>query len=164
MTEAFHESGSEDLLLVVLTNENGLGPADEAAYTKLVAALRQDTRDVVMLQDFVSTPPLRPVLTSKDHKSWVLPVGIAGELGTPKAHAAYLRVADIVKHNLAGTRLTANLTGPAATVADLTAAGERGSAPDRACDRGPGTPRSAGGLPQPGHDAAAVDWRSGSPW
>ena len=129
MTEAFHESGGEDLLLVVLTNENGLGPADEAAYTKLVAALRQDTRDVVMLQDFVSTPPLRPVLTSKDHKSWVLPVGIAGELGTPKAHAAYLRVGNIVKHNLehnsAGTRLTANLAGPAATVADLTAAGER---------------------------------------
>ena len=26
MTEAFHESGSDDLLLVALINENGLGP------------------------------------------------------------------------------------------------------------------------------------------
>src|SRR5690349_18612282 len=47
MSEAFHESGNEDLLLVVLTNEKGLGPADEGAYRKLVDALRQDTRDVV---------------------------------------------------------------------------------------------------------------------
>src|ERR1700743_578206 len=45
MTEAFHESGSEDLLLVVLTNDKGLGKADEATYRQLVGALRQDTRD-----------------------------------------------------------------------------------------------------------------------
>ncbi|WP_175401403.1 MMPL/RND family transporter [Mycobacterium malmoense] len=129
MTEAFHESGAEDLLLVVLTNEKGLGPADEAAYRKLVTALRADTRDVLMLQDFVDTPALRPVLTSKDHKSWVLPVGLAGELGTPKSYAAYLRVADTVKRNVAGSPLTANLTGPAATVSDLTVAGERDRLP-----------------------------------
>ncbi|GAB7144835.1 RND family transporter [Mycobacterium riyadhense] len=133
MTAAFHESGTDDLLLVVLTNENGLGPADEAAYRKLVDALRQDTRDVVMLQDFLSTPSLRPALTSQDHKSWVLPVGISGELGTPRSYAAYMRVADVVKHTLertpAATSLKANLTGPAATVADLTAAGERDRLP-----------------------------------
>ncbi|EFG74554.1 Transport protein [Mycobacterium parascrofulaceum ATCC BAA-614] len=129
MTEAFHESGAEDLLLVVLTNEKGLGPADEAAYRNLVTALRADTRDVLMLQDFVNTPALRPVLTSKDHKSWVLPVGLAGELGTPKSYAAYLRVADTVKRNVAGSPLTANLTGPAATVSDLTVAGERDRLP-----------------------------------
>src|SRR3954469_14009047 len=129
MTEAFHESGTENLLLVVLTDEKGLSPADEAAYQKVVAALRDDKRDVVMLQDFVSTPPLRPAVTSKDHKSWVLPVGVAGELGTPKSYASYLRIEESVKHNIAGTPLTANLTGPAATVADLTVAGERDRLP-----------------------------------
>ncbi len=129
MTEAFHESGSEDLLLVVLTNEKGLGPADEAAYRKLVAALRDDTRNVVMVQDFVSTPPLRSVLTSKDRKSWVLPVGITGELGTPRSYAAFTQVAGVVKHSLAGSSLRADLTGPAATVADLTAAGARDRLP-----------------------------------
>ncbi|MGB8793612.1 MAG: MMPL family transporter, partial [Mycobacterium sp.] len=82
MTEAFHESGTEDLLLVVLTEDKGLGKADEATYRQLVGALRQDTRDVVMLQDFISTPPLRSIVTSKDNKAWVLPVGVAGELGT----------------------------------------------------------------------------------
>ncbi len=129
MTEAFHESGSEDLLLVVLTDDKGLGPADEAAYSKLVDALRQDTRDVLMLQDFVSTPPLRSALTSKDGKAWVLPVGVAGELGTPRAHAAFNHISDIVKHAVTGTPLTANLTGPAATVADLTVAGDRDRLP-----------------------------------
>jgi len=137
MTETFHESGAENLLLVVLADEKGLGPADEAAYHELADALREDTRDVVMLQDFVSAPSLRPVLTSGDHKSWVMPVGIAGELGTPRSDAAYKRVAGLVKqtvkqtleHSPAGTQLTANLTGPAATVADLTVAGERDRIP-----------------------------------
>jgi putative drug exporter of the RND superfamily len=129
MTEAFHESGSEDLLLVVLTDDKGLGPADEAAYRKLVDALRQDTRDVLMLQDFISMPPLRSIVTSKDHKAWVLPVGVAGELGTPRSYAAFNQISDIVKYAVAGTPLTANLTGPAATVADLTVAGDRDRMP-----------------------------------
>ncbi|GFG74949.1 MMPL/RND family transporter [Mycobacterium botniense] len=129
MTEAFHESGSEDLLLVVLTNDRGFGPADETAYRKLVDALRRDTRDVVMVQDFLSTPPLRSVLTSEDHKAWVLPVGVAGELGTPRSYAAFNHISDIVKHAVTGTPLTAYLTGPAATVADLTVAGNRDRTP-----------------------------------
>ncbi|OBJ11454.1 hypothetical protein A5625_09360 [Mycobacterium sp. 1465703.0] len=129
MTEAFHESGSENLLLVVLTDDKGLGPGDEAAYGKLVDALRRDPRDVLMLQDFASTPALRPVVTSKDHKAWVLPVGVAGELGTPRSYAAFNRIGDIVKDTLTGTPLTANLTGPAATVADLTDAGARDRMP-----------------------------------
>ncbi|MBV8180997.1 MAG: MMPL family transporter [Mycobacterium sp.] len=129
MTEAFHESGSEDLLLVVLTNDKGLGKADEVTYGKLADALRQDTRDVVMLQDFISTPPLRSIVTSKDNKAWVLPVGVAGELGTPRSYAAFNQISGIVRHSVAGTALTVNVTGPAATVADLTVAGDRDRLP-----------------------------------
>jgi RND superfamily putative drug exporter len=129
MTQAFHESGSEDLLLVVLTDDKGLNPSDETTYRKLVDTLRQDTRDVLMVQDFISTPPLRSVVTSKDHKVWVLPVGVAGELGTPQSYAAFTRIGDVVKHGVAGTTLTADLTGPAATVADLTVAGDRDRLP-----------------------------------
>src|ERR1700744_3416510 len=129
MTEAFHESGSEDLLLVVLTDDKGLGARDEAVYGTVVDALRQDTRDVVMLQDFISTPPLRSVVTSKDHKAWVLPVGVAGELGPPQSFAAFNRIGDTVKRTVTGSPLTANLTGPAATVADLTVAGDRDRLP-----------------------------------
>ena len=129
MTEAFKEPGTDDLLLVVLVNDHGLDRADEATYRKLVDALRDDPHDVVMLQDFISTPPLRNFLTSKDKKAWVLPVGLTGALGTPQSYAAYNRVADIVKHNTAGSPLKIQLAGPAATVADLTVAGEKDRMP-----------------------------------
>src|SRR5271165_303857 len=125
MTEAFHESGSENVLLVVLANEKGLAPADEAVYRTLVGALRQDTRDVVMVQDFLNAPPLREVMTSKDRKAWILPIGLAGGLGSPQSKQAYPRVADVVKHTVAGSTLTAYLTGPSATVADLNGVGQR---------------------------------------
>jgi RND superfamily putative drug exporter len=134
MTQAFHEAGNDDLMLVALINENGLRPADEASYRKLVDALHDDPADVVMLQDFVNTPQLRQFLTSKDNTTWVLPVGLAGELGTPRSFASYNRVANIVKqsvveHSVAGSSLTAHVTGPAATVADLTVAGQRDRLP-----------------------------------
>jgi putative drug exporter of the RND superfamily len=129
MTAAFHEAGSENVLVVLLTNEKGLGPADEQVYRTLVDHLRQDTRDVVMLQDFTSTPQLREVLGSQDGKAWILPIGLAGELGTPESHGAYARVADIVKRTVNRSALTTNLTGPAATVADLTDAGARDRLP-----------------------------------
>lgn len=129
MPKAFQEAGTDDLLLIVLSDERGLGPVHEATYRKLVEALSADQHDVVMLQDFIGTPALRSFLTSKDKKSWVLPVGLAGALGTPQSYAAFNRVAEIVKQSTAGSPLEVHLAGPAATVADLTAAGERDRRP-----------------------------------
>jgi putative drug exporter of the RND superfamily len=129
MTEAFHESGNDDLLIVALINEKGLGADDEATYRKLVTALHDDVTDVVMVQDFVNTPQLRDFLTSKDKTTWVVPVGLAGEMGTPRAFDSFNRVADLVERNVAGSSLTAHVTGPAATVADLTVAGQRDRLP-----------------------------------
>ena len=125
IAEAFPASGSDNMLLVLLTNEKGLGPADEDRYRTLVDRLTRDTHDVVMVQDFLGTPQLREALSSPDGKAWILPVGLSGELGAPESSAAYTRVADIVKHTVAGSTLTANLTGPAATVADFIAVNMR---------------------------------------
>ncbi len=128
MAKGFSETGTDDLMLVVLSDERGVGRDQEAAYRKLVGALRDD-RDVVMLQDFVETPALRSFLTSKDGKAWVVPVGLAGALGTPASYAAFNRVSQIVADTTAGSRLQVHVTGPAATVADLTVAGERDRTP-----------------------------------
>ncbi len=87
MTEAFHEAGSEDLLLVVLTDDKGLSHADEATYRALVDTLRKDTRNVVMLQDFISTPPLKSVVTSKDNQV----LGAARRRGGRARHATVVR-------------------------------------------------------------------------
>ncbi len=129
MTEAFQESGTDNLLLVVLTDESGLDRPAEATYRTLVEALRRDQRDVVMVQEFIGTPSLRSFLTSEDNKSWVLPVGLAGALGTPQSYAAFNRVSDVVERTTAGSALDVHLAGPAATVADLTVAGERDRRP-----------------------------------
>src|SRR3984957_4731344 len=127
ISQAFNQSGSENenVLLVVLTDDNGLNPSDLTTYRTLADKLRPDTRDIVMLQDFVSTPALREAMTSKDHKAWYVPMVLAGGLGTPELHAAYGRVANIVKQTVAGSTLTSNLTGPAATGDDLTYIGIR---------------------------------------
>lgn len=134
MAEAFQEPGSDNLLVIAFINETGLKPEDESAYRKLVDALRDDVADVVSVQDFVSTPQLRQFLTSQDKTTWVLPVSLEGELGTPRAYESFNRVADIVTHNVAtdtagGDGLTVYITGPAATVADLTVAGQQDRLP-----------------------------------
>jgi RND superfamily putative drug exporter len=121
VSEAFHQSGSENenVLLVVLTDDRGLNPSDLTTYRKVADNLRPDTRDILLLQDFIDTPLLRDAMTSKDHKAWFLPMVLAGGVDTPELHAGYGRVADIVKRAVAGSTLTANLTGPAATDDDL---------------------------------------------
>ncbi|WP_264060832.1 MMPL/RND family transporter [Mycolicibacterium psychrotolerans] len=125
MGAAFDESGSENVLLVMLTDERGLGKSDEQVYGSLVDRLRRDSEHVVMLEDFISTPALRPGLTSEDGKAWLMPVGLAGELGSPESYEAYTRVAAVVRHTVEGSTLTANLTGPAATFADSLDVGTR---------------------------------------
>ena len=125
MTAAFGEAGQQSLAVVVLVDAKGLRPADEGVYRRLVDTLRSDTRDVVMVQDFLTTPPLRDILTSKDRKAWIVPLGLPGDLGSRQSKQAFARVDEIVEHAVAGSTLTAELTGPAATVADLNLTGQR---------------------------------------
>jgi len=118
MTEAFHEPGIQNIALVVLTNDHGLTTADEDVYRSLVDKLDRNIRDVVMVQNFVSQPPLRDVMESKDHQAWFIPVGIAGELGSPTSNDAYQRVVATVNQTVAGSALTVHMTGLTATVAE----------------------------------------------
>ena len=122
ISHAFNQSGSENenVVLVVLTDDNGLNPCDLTTYRTLADNLRPHTRDIVLLQDFIHTPALRDAMTSKDHKAWYLPMVISGVVGTPDLHEAFSRVADIVKKSVAGSTLVAHLTGPAATGDDMT--------------------------------------------
>jgi putative drug exporter of the RND superfamily len=125
MKHAFHEPGSENVLIVLLKNDKGLGSADENVYRTLVDHLRNDRSDVVTVQDFLAVPMLRQMLGSHDNKAWLLPVGLAGELGTPESYRAYTRVSAMVRRTIEGSAVSADFTGPAATVADLTDAGDR---------------------------------------
>ncbi|MGV1006345.1 MAG: RND family transporter [Candidatus Nanopelagicales bacterium] len=119
MADSFQEASSDNILMVVLTNENGFTPADETVYRTLVDRLRADTEDVAALQDFISVPPLREVLVSKDGKAWLLPVNIVGEIATPRAIEATKRAIQIVKETATGTSVNAFVTGPAGTFNDV---------------------------------------------
>lgn len=125
MSETFKEASADNILIVVLTNEKGLTSADEGVYRNLVGALRAETEDVAALQDFITTPPLREILASKDNKAWLLPVNIVGEVATPKAIAATKRAINTVQDTVAGTSLQASTTGPAGTFNDIKDLGDR---------------------------------------
>ena len=125
MTAAFKEASSDNILLVVLTNEKGLNASDETIYRDLVGNLRDETQDVAALQDFISTPPLKEILASKDGKAWLLPVNIVGEIGTPKATEATKRAIETVRKTVAGTSVSAYTTGPAGTFNDIQDIGDR---------------------------------------
>ncbi|OBJ90621.1 RND family transporter [Mycobacterium asiaticum] len=112
------------LLMVVLTDEKGLTPADEATYRKLVSKLNEDTQDKMSVQNALDDQEARNLLVAKDGKALILPVNVPGDQNDPATLATYKRVAAIVKQTVAGTTLTANLSGPLATVADITDMGQ----------------------------------------
>nr|WP_319454167.1 MULTISPECIES: RND family transporter [unclassified Mycobacterium] len=125
MKEAFKEADGGNLAVVVLTNENGLTPADEDTYRHLVSQLRADPTNVISTQDFVSIPELRQVMQSKDGKAWTLPVNMAGTMGTASGQEAYRNALETVHAATKGSALSVDVVGAAATFDDLNDIGVR---------------------------------------
>jgi putative drug exporter of the RND superfamily len=121
MAKDFGES-DQNVLVVVLTDDRGPQPGDEEAYGKLAATLRGETNDVTGVQDFVTTPALRPLMVSADNKASYLVVGLRAPAGSPQSSKAYQRITEIAKRSTAGSPLTAHVTGGAAMVGDMSIA------------------------------------------
>ena len=118
MSKDFHES-NQNILVVVLTNDHGLKPADNGTYRALADKLRSDTADVSSVQDIISMPALRQLMVSADHKAFYMAVTLKAPPGSPQSSQAYQRITQIVKQTTAGTALTAHVTGQAAIVGDM---------------------------------------------
>ena len=125
MKEAFKEADGGNLAVVVLTNENGLTPADENTYRHLVSQLKADTTNVISTQDFVSIPELRQVMQSKDGKAWTLPVNMAATMGTGAGQEAYRNALKTIRAATDGSALSVDVVGAAATFDDLNEIGVR---------------------------------------
>jgi RND superfamily putative drug exporter len=125
MQEAFHEADSGNFAAIILTNENGLTPADEITYRKIVDELKDDTKNVKSLQDFVHTPELKEVMTSKDGKAWNLPATMAGTMGNAEGQEALRNVLKTVNDATKNTSLHVNVVGAASTFEDMNVIGER---------------------------------------
>ncbi|MEY8016697.1 RND family transporter [Mycobacterium servetii] len=124
MQKAFHEIGGGSEALIILVDERGLTPADEDTYRKLIDTLQQDEQDKqakVAVQDVLKVPEMRELLASKDGKAINLPVSFPGEAMAPATLAAYRHVKEIAQQVTKGTTLTAYLSGPLASIADITA-------------------------------------------
>ena len=118
MAKDFGES-AQNVLVVVLTDNKGLQPADDEVYSKLATTLRGETNDVSGVQDMITTPPLRALMVSKDNKAEYMVAILKAPIGSPQSSQSYQRIAEIVKKSTAGTSVTAQLTGQAAMVGDM---------------------------------------------
>lgn len=118
MARDFGES-AQNVLVVVLTDDRGFTPADQDVYRRLATTLRGETTDVTGVQDFLTTPALRPLMVSTDNKASYLLVTLRAPTGSPESSQAYQRISAIAKHSTAGSALTADVTGQAAVIGDL---------------------------------------------
>ncbi|MDW5610386.1 MMPL family transporter [Mycolicibacterium sp. D5.8-2] len=124
MAAAFDEHGAKTSIVVAMEDPAGLTPQTRQRYDALVAALRADATNVLLVQDFLSDPTTRSQVVSEDGKAWFLPVGIAGTLGDPQAAASVEAVRASADSAFAGSSSTVHVTGPAATFHDQIATAE----------------------------------------
>ncbi|MEV5000124.1 MMPL family transporter [Nocardioides sp. LML1-1-1.1] len=118
MDEAFGNGGSESFVVVAMERTAGLTTADRRYAESLVGELQRDKDDVVFVQD-IRKPELRTALTSKDGQARYLLVGITGATGAPASMRQVTAVRELVREH-APEGLTVQVTGPTATVVDLT--------------------------------------------
>ncbi len=118
MTHEFGDS-AQNVVVVVMTDEHGLRPADDGVYRGLADTLRRDTGDVSTVQDFVATPALRQAMTSKDGQAFYLAVTLRAPAGSPESAQAYQRVSHLITQATAGTDLVTHVTGQAAVIGDM---------------------------------------------
>ena len=124
MQDAFHEADAGNFAAIILSNEKGLTPEDEVAYRKIVDKLTAE-KSVTSVQDWVRTPELKEVMTSKDNKAWNLPTSMVGTMGAPDGQDAYRNVIKTVEEAAKGTSLEVNVVGGASTIEDMNAIGAK---------------------------------------
>ena len=118
MAKDFGDS-AQNILIVVMSDDRGLSPADDDTYRNLADKLRGDGQDVSSVEDFASTPPLRQLMVSQDNKAFYMAVTLKAPAGSPESSDAYNRVSEIVDQTTAGSGLTTHVTGQAAVIGDM---------------------------------------------
>lgn len=118
MAQDFGDS-AQNILIVVMSDDQGLSPADDNTYRTLADKLRSDDQDVSSVEDFASTPPLRQLMVSQDNKAFYLAVTLKAPAGSPESSDAYKRVSQIVEQSTANSGLTTHVTGQAAVIGDM---------------------------------------------
>lgn len=123
MDGAFGNGKSVGVVFVVLEREGGLTAADKSYFKELLPRLRDDTENVSFVQDVVSKPEILAAVTSKDKEAVYVQVGLPGDIGAPSALGQIEAVRDLTRQGRPDG-LNVAVTGPAATIADMSTAVE----------------------------------------
>src|SRR5690606_38209522 len=118
MDEAFGNGGSESFIVVAMERTSGLTQRDRVYAEGLVDQLGEYEDDVVFVQD-LRERGMRAALTSEDNQARYLLVGITGATGAPSSLRQVETVREVVREH-APEGLSVRVTGPTATVVDLT--------------------------------------------
>ncbi|GAC69952.1 MMPL/RND family transporter [Gordonia soli] len=119
MSADFDVPASNAVSSVVLVNEKGIGPADDAYYRTLIGKLIDDKQDVAYVLDTYSNPVTRDIALSPDRKAVNLLVASEGSVGSTRAHHSTVAIRDHIDSIPKPDGLEVHYSGPTATLSDL---------------------------------------------
>ena len=112
--EAFDESSSGALAVIVLEGQQPLGEDAHRYYDELIRQLRDDPAHVQHIQDFWGDPLTAGAAQSADAKAAYVQVELSGEPGEAAGNDSVKAVQDIVTRAPAPSGVKAYVTGPCA--------------------------------------------------
>jgi RND superfamily putative drug exporter len=123
--EAFQESESGALAVIVLEGQQPLGDDAHRYYDDVVRQLKDNPAHVQHIQDFWGDPLLQGAAQSADGKAAFVQMNLVGEVGQAAGNESVKFVQDVVAHTPAPPGVKAYVTGPAAIVADMGESGNK---------------------------------------
>ncbi len=125
MGEAFGESSSDSVAMVVLEGERPLDDAAHRYYDELVRQFEDDSAHVQHVQDFWGDPLTATGVESADGKAAYVQLNLAGNQGESLANESVESVRAIVDRVPPPPGVTTYVTGPAPLVSDMNHAGDQ---------------------------------------
>ncbi len=123
MGEAFSDSGSGNMAVLVLEGQQALGGDAHDYYDELVRKLNADPAHVKHVEDFWGDPLTAAAAQSADGKAVYVQVALVGAPGSAEGVASVVAVQQIIKQTQAPPGVEAFVTGPGAIIADMGASG-----------------------------------------
>lgn len=125
MGEAFAESSTGTLAVIVIEGQQPLGADAHDYYNQLVRQMNDDPAHVKHVEDFWGDPLTAGAAQSTDGKAVYVQVSLVGATGSPQGNASVVALQNIIGRTPAPPGVEAFVTGPAAIVADMGASGNR---------------------------------------
>ncbi|WP_099038932.1 RND family transporter [Mycobacterium neglectum] len=125
MGEAFAESSTGTLAVLILEGQQPLGDDSHDYYAELIRKMEADPAHVKHVEDFWGDPLTAGAAQSTDGKAVYVQVSLVGATGSAEGNASVRALQSIVDSTPAPPGVTAFVTGPAAIVADMAASGNR---------------------------------------